>query len=215
MALHKRLKKKLRAWKRLPVRLIVVVGQGKAGKDVSVAYMKRRYRILHHYRIAEAPAKIAEVLGLSPSRAILQKLFEVNALLYPILGESAYKRRVAHLIDSEKPSLAIVEAIRTKEEYEEFAKKRKGVLIGVTAPDGLRYERALADARRGYHEKRDEGKMTFKEFMAREQIPIERDIRWIVERADFVIENRTNDYNSFYKKVDSIMHSLGMRPRSR
>ena len=149
MALEKRLKKKLRVWKRLPVRLIVVVGQRKAGKDVLISYIKRRFNIRDHYRIAEGPLKIAEALGLPPSRAVLQKLFGVNALLYPILGESAYIRRVAHLIDSEKPRLAIVEAVRTKEEYEEFAKKRKGILIGVSAPDRLRYLRALHDTRRG------------------------------------------------------------------
>src|SRR3989344_6465090 len=103
MALEKGLEKKLQVWKRLPVRLIVIVGQRKAGKDALISYIKRRYRISTHYRITEATVKIAEVLGLPPSRAVLQKLFGVNALLRQILGESAYIRRVTHLIDSEKP----------------------------------------------------------------------------------------------------------------
>jgi len=204
-------KKKISAWKHLPVRLIVIVGQGKAGKDVLITYIKSRFRIVHHYRIADGPLKIIEALGLSPSRAILQKLFGVNALLYPILGESAYIRRVTHLIDSEKPRLAIVEAIRTKEEYEEFAKKRGGVLIGISAPDQVRYLRAFRDAhRRENREKKDEGEITFKEFMKRERLPIERDIRWIVGRADFILTNDSDDYPAFYKKIDAVMRELGI-----
>jgi hypothetical protein len=206
-------KKKIALWKRMPIRLVVIAGQKKAGKDAFIQYVKRHYAIPHHYRIAEAPAQIATLLGLPRNRAIYQKLFEVNALLYPLIGESAYKRRVAHLIDSEKPHLAIVEAVRTFEEYKEFVTKRKGILVGITAPDQLRYQRALEDTRRGSDEKSDEGKMTFKEFMKRETVPIERDIRSIVHRADFVIENRTNDYQPFYKNADVIMQILGVKRR--
>ncbi len=189
--------------------LLAVAGKRKTGKDVLVDYVMKNYPGFKHYRIAEAPTLIAKILELPPDRRVQQALFGVNKLLYPILGESVYKRRVAKLLDREKPKRAIVEAIRTKEEYEEFVVRRGGVLIGVTADDRLRYRRALRDAstaKRG--EKRDEGRMTFKQFMARENLDIERDIDWIIKRAHFILVNNHKNKKPFYGAVEDLMRKL-------
>lgn len=202
------------SWKRQKTRIIALAGRKKSGKDVLLSYVLRNYPGFRHYRIAEAPVRIAKVLELPPDRKVLHALFGVNALLYPLLGESAYKRRVAKMLDREKPRLAIVEAIRPKEEYEEFVTKRKGVLIGVTADDRIRYERAIHDSKGG-GEKSDEGKMSFKEFMAREQVPIEREIDWIVRRAHFVLNNNYKKRSPLYRDIDSVMKKLGFKKKKR
>src|SRR3989338_3988979 len=126
-----KLKRAVADWRRQKVRLIVVAGRRKSGKDVFVDYVMRHYSGFKHYRIAEAPILIARILELPPDRKVQQALFGVNKLLYPLLGESAYKRRIARMLDREKPRFAIVEAVRTKEEFTEFVVKRKGILIGV------------------------------------------------------------------------------------
>lgn len=199
-------------WRRQKVRLLVLVGRRKSGKDVFIEYVMRNYAGFKHYRFAEAPVAIARLLGIEPTRRVQQALFGVNKLLRPVLGESAYKRRVAKLIDREKPKLAIVESARTKEEYEEFVTKRAGLLIGVFAPDRLRYERALKDAKHN-REKRDEGKMSFGEFVSRENLVIERDIDWIVRRAHFVIENNNKNRAPFYREIDKVMAALGFKKK--
>ena len=210
MIAKKKFKKAISQWRRARVRVIVLAGQGKAGKDVFLSYFRRNYSNFRHYRIAETPIKIAEILELPRERRVLQALFHVNDLLYPILGESAYKRRIARLIDKEKPHFALVEAVRTKEEYEEFVVKRGGILVGVRAPAQLRYERALRDAEKRGSEKRDEKHLSFREFLKRETLPIERDIDWIVGRAHFILTNDLDDYPAFYKKIDAVMRELGI-----
>ena len=207
---HTKFKKDIRSWKRQKVKLLVIAGRRKSGKDVLVDYLMNNYKGFKHYRIAEAPTLIAKILELPPDRKVQQVLFGVNKLLWPLLGESAYKRRVAKMLDREKPRLAIVEAIRPKEEYEEFVTKRRGILIGVTASGPLRYARALRDSKHN-QEKRDEGKMSFKEFMSRENLVIERDIDWIVRRAHFVLDNNYQTHAPFYKLVDGVMQELGFK----
>lgn len=199
-------------WKRQKIRLLVLAGRRKSGKDVFVEYVMKNYSGFKHYRIAEAPTLIAKILELPADRKIQQALFGVNKLLYPLLGELAFKRRIARRIDHEKPRLAIVEAIRPKEEYEEFVARRGGILIGVVADDKIRYERAIRDSKNA-REKRDEGKMSFKEFMARENAEIERDIDWIIRRAHFVIENNYKNRALFCREIDKIMLGLGFKKR--
>lgn len=206
---NSRLNAAIAPWRRRKTRLLVLAGSRKTGKDVFIDYVMKHYRGFKHYRIAEAPVLISKILELPPDRKVQQALFGVNKLLYPMLGESAYKRRVARLLDREKPKLAIVEAVRTKEEYEEFVIKRKGILVGITARDHLRYERALLDIKKGYKEKRDEGTMSFKEFMSKEKFPIEREIDWIISRAHFILPNSYKMKKPLYRVIDNVMARLG------
>lgn len=209
-------KKALSEWKHQRVRIIAITGPRKAGKDVVTDYIKRNYKGVRHLRIADAPMLIAKILGLEADRRIYHALFGVNKLLYPLIGESAYKRRVARILDNERPALVLVEAIRTKEEYREFVEKRKGVLIGIVADPKMRYERALIDAKH-LKEKRDEGKITFKTFMGHpkkgtgEHSPIEREIQWILGRAHFIIKNNYKTKTPVYRALDSILSELGLK----
>lgn len=204
----------LRKWREQNVKLLVLAAKRKAGKDVFLDYVLRHYPGIRHYRIAEAPVRIAEILELPLDRKIQQTLFGVNKLLYPLLHESAYKRRVAKLLDKERPSLAVVEAIRTREEYEEFVVKRGGILVGITADNRMRYERARADAQKN-KEKRDEGNMTFRRFMDREKVEVEREIAWIVSKSHFIMDNSQNEKAPFYRRIDEIMSKLGFTPHKK
>lgn len=204
------LKKATARWKQQKSRLIVLTGKRKTGKDVFIDYVVKNYPGFKHYRIADGPDLIAKVLRLPIERRIQHALFAVNALLYPFLGESAYKRRVAKLIDEEKPRLAVVDAIRTKEEYEEFVVKRKGLLVGIEADDRIRYSRAIGDAGRKYR-KQDEDKMSFRQFMAKERFPLERNVNWIVKRAHFILQNSHETKRPFHKEVNEVMAWLGVK----
>ena len=83
------------------------------------------------------------------------------------------------------------------------------ILIGITADDKMRHARGVEDAKKSL-EKRDEGKMTFEEFMEREKVVIEKDIDWIVKRAHFIIENNYADKRKYYQAIDEIMKLLGI-----
>ena len=212
--MNRQFRKAIGRWRRQRVKIIGVAGGRKTGKDVFVGYLTRHYPGFRHVRIADAPARIAKVLGLRPERRIFHALFGVNALLKPIIGESAFKRRAAMILDKERPRFAVVEALRTKEEYREFIIKRKGILVGIEADDRIRYERALKDARRN-PEKRDEGKMTFKEFVSKESSPIEREIAYIMQKAHIVIRNDYKVHHQFYQEVAKALKPLGLRAKTK
>lgn len=208
------LQKVISRWKKQKTRMLVVAAKRKSGKDVFIAYVMKNYPGFKHYRFADAPDLIAGILELPIERRIQQALFRVNKLLYPILGESAYKRRVAKMVDREKPKLAIIESARTKEEYQEFVVKRGGFLVGFRASDRVRYERALSDAGRK-NRKQDEDRMSFKQFMVKERSLIERDIDWIVNRAHIIIENNYSTPKQFYSHIDQVMAELGFRKKAK
>lgn len=208
------LQKVISRWKKQKTRLLVVVAKRKSGKDVFISYVMKNYPGFKHYRFADAPDLIADILELPIERRIQQALFKVNKLLYPILGESAYKRRVAKRVDREKPKLAIIESARTKEEYREFVLKRGGFLVGFRADDKIRYQRALSDAGRK-RRKQDEDRMSFKQFMDKERPLIERDIDWIVKRAHIVIENNFSTAKPFYLLIDQVMRKLGFKKKAK
>ena len=57
--------------------------------------------------------------------------------------------------------------------------------------------------------------MTFKEFMQKENSPIERDADWIVKRAHFVLENNFKTKIPFEREIDKVMTELGFTRKAR
>lgn len=211
---EKQLQKEISRWKKQKTRLLALTGKRKSGKDMFVDYIMKNYPGFKHYRFTDAPDAFARILELPIERRIQQALFKVNKLLFPILGESAYKRRVAILVEREKPKLALIEAVRTKEEYEEFVVRRGAFLIGFTADDRVRHQRALRDVRKK-DRKQDEDKMSFAEFMQKERPLIERDIDWIVNKSHVVIENNFSSPKPLLDLIDKLMKELGLKKRTR
>lgn len=215
MERNRKFKKIIAEWRRLEPRIIVLAGPRKAGKDKLRLYLRRNYRGFRDLRIADAIVKIARVLEIEPERRVFHALFGVNHLLRPILGQSAYVRRIGRILDRERPELALVQAARTEEEYREFVLKRNGILIGIKANPKIRYERAVADVKR-LSEKRDEGRTSFNDFLGDpkketgEYSPIEREISKIVARAHFIVENNYKTPALFYREIDKIMKILGV-----
>lgn len=199
----------LEQWRARTPRLLVIAGLRKAGKTVAISYILKNFQPLSHIRIADAPFRIAEILKIQPSREVYHALFYINELLRPVLGEAAFKRRAAKILDEERPPLALVDAIRTWEEYDEFVRKRGGILIGIHADDAARHRRATGEAAIG--EKEDERSMSLEEFLAKEQHPIEREIKAIVARSHILIENNHEDAPPFFDAIDLELGRLGLK----
>lgn len=205
-------------WRRRKNRLLLISGQKKAGKTTLLKYLKRHYGDFLHIRFADAPMKIAKILEIPPDRRVFHALFGVNALLRPILGESAYKRRVARILDRTNPPLALIEAIRTDEEFQEFFVKRGGIQLGVAADLKVRFKRILADA---LGEKKDEAEFTYEQFVGDpekqtgEYHPIEREIAGIVARSHFILDNNSDNPRDLYRQIDEVMKQLGIPKRRR
>lgn len=204
--ISKNISREVTRWKKQGVRIVAVAGKRKAGKSVFVEYIKNHYPQFQHLRIADAPVKIAKILGISPERRVLHALFGVNDLLRPVLGRSAYLHRVAMILDKERPRFAVVEALRTDEEYKEFVKKRGGILLAFDADAHLRHARAVRQ-----HDKADERVMTLEEFIEKDHSPLEKEIFNIIKKAHVVFENNYYEKHSLYRDIDFVMRKLGIR----
>lgn len=208
------LQKIITAWHQQDIKVIAIAGKRRTGKDIAQDYIKGKFPRIAHYRIADAPAEIAKILRIEPSREIFHALFGVNKLLYDILGESAFKRRVSVLLREAKPPVALVAAIRTEEEFREFVTNWGGILIGLHASPEVLYERAKRAAGIG-GEKSDEATFTFEVFMGDpekgtgEYHPIEREIEGIVARAHFIVENNFSTLEPFHAEINEVMNRLG------
>jgi hypothetical protein len=203
-------------WQEQPTRIILLAGRRGTGKDEVQDYLLAHYPHMPIYRIADGPTGVANFLRIEPTRAVQHALFGLNKLLYPILGESAYKRLVAMRLDEDQPAHAIVAALRTEEEYKEFVVKRKGILIGLCALPKVRFGRTRIRAQMGSLEKNDEGTFTFEEFMGNQEKqtgeyhPIEREIDLIVDRAHFIIENNFDKLEPFHAELANVTNKLGL-----
>lgn len=204
-------------WQEQSTKIILLAGRRGTGKDEVQKYILARYPHMPTYRIADGPTGVANFLRIEPTRAVQHALFGVNKLLYQILGESAYKRLVTMRLDEDRPAHAIVAALRTEEEYQEFVVRRRGILIGLSASPEVRFERARTRAQMGASEKNDEGTFTFQEFMGDrekqtgEYNPIEREIDLIVDRAHFIIENNFDMLDPFHAELAKAMSQLGLK----
>lgn len=212
------LKNDLTLWHAQKIKIIGIAGKRRTGKDAFLACLEAEYSGITYYRIAEAPVEIAKILRLPPDREILDTLFGVNALLRPIIGESAYKRRVAKLIEEERPACALVAALRTEEEYEEFIVKRGGILIGLRASLEVRFKRTQSAAG-SQNEKSDEATIPLDRFKGDpekgtgEYHLIQREIDSVVDRSHFVIQNDFDTLPPFHEAIRDVLSALGIKKK--
>ena len=203
----------LRAWQARDIKIIAIAGKRRTGKDILQNHIRGKFPTIPQYRIADAPTEIARILRIEPSREAQHALFGVNALLFGLLGESAFKRRVSLMLKEDAPPIALIAALRTEEEYYEFVTKWGGILIGLRASFETLHDRARSAARTG-GEKRDEAELTFQAFMGDpvrgtgEYHPIEREIEGIVARAHIIIENNFDTLEPFHAKIDEALDQL-------
>ena len=94
----------------------------------------------------------------------------------------------------------------------ESIKKHKGILIAVTAPRALRYERARERGRVG-------DDVSFEQFSAIEEKeasgkdPSAHNVDGVISMADYVIEN-TGTLLELHAKTDALMQKLGIQKQS-
>lgn len=178
--------------------IIGLTGTMGSGKAEIAKYLKSKG--FEHYVYSDILRDIANQKKIEPTRENLQKLgtyIKRKTKNWGILS-----KRISEKIKSDK---VVVDGIRNIDEIKEFRKKGNFYLIGVDAPQRMRYSRMRKRKREG-------DPKTFWEFKRLDNIENRgktkgQEINKCFEMADFMIQN-TGSLKELGEKIDQTLVSL-------
>lgn len=165
-----------------------------SGKTVISKHLQKRYGAREH-RFSEILEGVLDRLHLPHNRENLQKL---GKSLREELGQDVIVNAMKTDLQEETARIVVIDGIRYKNEVEMLRSLKENVLIFVSAPAELRYERSVKRGIRG------EAAMSFEEFMEKEKAATERWIDELAGEADYVLDN-TGTLKELIKQVDGLM----------
>ncbi len=178
--------------------IIGLVGEKLAGKDTAAEYLVKKYGAFH-IKFSQLLDEILDILDMEKTR---RNEIDLGLGLRDIFGPEVLYWALKKRVLKAKENLAVINGIRM-DEQEKIIKELGAKIIYLTAPVDLRFQRYQQR-----HEKVDDGKMNFEEFVAQEKTEAtEVDIPKLGERADFRIDN-TGSVEELYEKLDQIMASI-------
>lgn len=163
--------------------IIGLVGPIASGKETVAQILKDNFGIAH-FTISANLKSLAQAKGIKPpySRDLL---WDISLDLADKLGPGANVRLTREIIETQRALIkmqgATIDGIRHLGEAEELKAIPGSVLIAITAPQSLRYERAL-------HREQEEDEAFYDRFLKRDNLE-RAEIEPIFELADIVIEN--------------------------
>ncbi len=176
--------------------IIGLVGEKLAGKDTLANFLVQKYGA-YHARFTHLLDEILNILDLPISR---RNEIDLGLDLRKIFGERVLGTALIGRVQKSNAPMAVINGIRMDEM--EVVKKIGATIIYVTASPQIRYERYMQR-----HEKVDDGKMTFVEFLEQEKERTEIGIPELGATADFKIVNE-GSVEELYKRVEEILEKL-------
>jgi len=180
------------------VSVLGITGPNAAGKGEVSAYLASLGFSQHS--LSDIVREEAAARGLPPER---EHLIRIGTLLREQGGPAVLAERLIPRLGGRE----VVDSIRNPGEVEALRRVPGFVLVGVTAPDRLRFERSRVRARPG-------DPATFEEFAAREAQensanPAGQQLRASFALADHVLVNDA-DLTALHARVDALLRTLGV-----
>lgn len=170
--------------------IIGLVGEKLAGKDTAANFLVEKHGA-YHVRFTHLLDDILGILDLPISR---RNEIDLGLGLRGIFGEKVLGTAVISRVEKSNAAMVVINGIRMDEMEE--VKKIGAKIIYVTASPKIRYERFMKR-----HEKTDDGKMSYQEFLDQEKERTEIGIPELGRHADFKIVNEGS--------VEVLYHQLG------
>jgi len=184
--------------------ILSVAGHPSSGKDTVAEYIAEHYDFFN-WSGGDALRKYIRENNLGePTR---EKLSELSIKLRKERGPD-FLTRIA--FETKTPRL-LISGTRSVAEAESI-KKHGGILIAVTAPRALRYERAKERGRVGDN-------VSFEQFTAIEEKeasgkdPFAHNVDGVIAMADYIIEN-TGTLPALHAKIDALMQKIGIKKQT-
>ncbi|MEK7494452.1 MAG: AAA family ATPase [Patescibacteria group bacterium] len=179
--------------------IIGVTGEIASGKDTVTQYLEEKYSA-KKYRFSDTLRGVLSELGLEETRLNLHNL---STALRHNYGENILAQGIQlRVIRDTSADLIVIDGIRRKYDMDFFVDFPGFVLIYVSAPIELRYERTIKR-----HQNADDQTKTFEEFQADHERETETTILALKEQAKFVIEN-TGSLEDLQVSIEKILEEL-------
>ncbi|MEE8167712.1 MAG: AAA family ATPase [Candidatus Hydrothermarchaeales archaeon] len=170
-----------------------LAGKIGSGKTVVSEHLQKAYGATEH-RFSEILEDILDRLYLPHERGYLQRL---GGSIRKELGHDVIVNAMKKDLETEKADVVVIDGIRYENEVE-MLRDFKGILIFVSAPSELRYQRSVKRGTRG------EATITFEQFLVNEKAATERGLDIVERKADYVLDN-TGTLEELIQNVDGIM----------
>jgi dephospho-CoA kinase len=174
-------------------KVIGLSGKIGAGKGTVSAYLNTKFGASEH-RFSDVLIDILKRLHIPPERESLQKL---GASLRSQLGQEVLINALEKDLSNSSSDILTVDGIRYPNEVEMLRKFDNSILIFVSAPAKVRFERVKKRGEKG------EESINFEEFMSAENRETERHLDSLEGMADYIIDNN-GTLNELYANVDKI-----------
>jgi len=183
--------------------VIGLIGEIGGGKTAVSEHLREKYNASQH-RFSKILMDILDRLHLPHDRELLQRL---GHSLRESLDQDVLVKAFEQDLRKDEAEILVIDGIRYWNEVELLRRFERSILLYVTAPVGLRYERCRARGEKG------EAKISFDEFIQNERRETERHIAEIGEKADHRLEN-SSSLDELLQQIDSIMsqHLLDPAP---
>jgi dephospho-CoA kinase len=179
--------------------ILGLIGEKLSGKDTLTHYLVTRYRA-EHLRYSFLLDDILRKLGQEVSRENEMKL---SVGLRSIFDNTILSQGLAAQIKHSTSNLIILNGIRYQDELDK-AKEWGAKIVYISTPIEIRYQRYLER-----HEKADDAKLSFDDFVKQESAPTEVSIPKLATQADVTLEN-TGNMETLYKAADDYLKQLGL-----
>ncbi|MBD3388137.1 MAG: AAA family ATPase [Candidatus Altiarchaeales archaeon] len=161
------------------MRLIVgLIGRIASGKSIVADHLVKEHGA-SYYRFSDVLRDMLLRLQMPNTRENLQNM---GLALRRLFGDGILAEALKADIEEDGSGLIVVDGIRYQDEFD-MVKDLGGVILHVTSPERVRYERVLKRATRG------EAEISFEEFKRNEDKETERLIDELGENSDHTIEN--------------------------
>ncbi|TSC52123.1 MAG: hypothetical protein CEO40_274 [Parcubacteria group bacterium LiPW_72] len=173
--------------------IIGLTGEKLAGKGTTAAYLAEKYNA-RVFRFSQVLDEVLKRLYLPITR---ENEIKLGLSLRQSFGEDILAKTLFQNVKDEKADLVIVDGMRFREEAEMFSQLENFILVYITAPIKIRFERM-----KNRTEKADEKNMDFNKFEEIEEVsPTETAIKVIAKKAQVKIEN-IGTFEELYAKIE-------------
>lgn len=179
------------------MRLVIgLIGRIGSGKGTVSEFLHEKYGA-SEYRFSDVLKDVLFRLHLLNIRENLQLL---GKTLRDGFGDGVLANTIKEDIMNDPSSIVVVDGIRYKNEVDMVRSFKDNILINVTAPPKIRYERCVSRGTRG------EAENTFEEFVRNENKETESQIREIEKEADYTVDN-SGTKDELYEKIEEIVRA--------
>jgi dephospho-CoA kinase len=172
-------------------KVVGLIGRIASGKTIVSEYLVSE-KGARYYRFSDVLKDLLLRVHKPNNRENLQN---IGLAIRKVFGDGILAQALREDIAADKSGLIVVDGIRYQDEFD-MVKGLGGIVIFVTAPQRMRYERVIKRATRG------EARISLEEFQRSEEKETERFIDLLGSKADIIIEN-TGSIADLKKRVES------------